>query len=167
MAFSPIVAFGPHSAEPHHVNSRRRLAKNDTALLDIGCVYQGYCSDLTRTFFLGKICELQKQIYSLVSEAQTLAVKGIRSGRKASDIDGIARSVISRRGYGPQFIHSTGHGVGIDIHEPPRISNKDNTVLKPGMVITVEPGIYLPGKFGVRIEDTVLVTHKGNEVLTR
>lgn len=165
-SFTTIVASGPNSANPHHISESRRVQKNDIVLIDMGCVYKGYCSDLTRTLFLGKMNDLHKQVYTLVSRAKIEAQSRLKSGVKAKDIDTAARDVISRGGYGKDFVHTTGHGVGIDIHEPPRLSRLDTTVLKSGMVVTVEPGIYLEGRFGVRIEDTLLVTKKGSEVLT-
>jgi len=166
-AFETIVAFGANSAFPHHVSSKTKLKKDDTALIDLGCSWNGYCSDLTRTFFFGKISENQHRVCDLVKKAHDLAIQSVKSGAKAFDVDKTARQIISLGGYGRQFVHSTGHGVGVDIHEAPRISAKDKTVLKPGMVVTVEPGIYIQGCFGVRIEDTVLVTKKGCEVLTK
>ncbi|OGS25147.1 MAG: hypothetical protein A2314_02800 [Elusimicrobia bacterium RIFOXYB2_FULL_50_12] len=166
-SFPCIVAAGPNSANPHHINSGRKIEENDVVLIDLGCILHGYCSDLTRTLFLGKINRFRARIYSIVRAAHHLAIKRLKSGVKASAIDKTARRTISACGYGRQFIHSTGHGVGIEIHESPRLGRHDNTLLKPGMVITVEPGIYLQGQFGVRIEDTLLITEKGNEVLTR
>lgn len=165
-SFLPIVASGPNSASPHNVCSNRKLKKNDIILLDIGCIYKGYSSDLTRTFFLGKINDLALSVYNMVDEAYLKALSAVRDGVKASEIDMAARRVISGYGYGRQFIHSVGHGVGIEVHEPPRLSKSDETVLRAGMVVTVEPGIYIPGKFGVRIENTILITGKGIEVLT-
>jgi Xaa-Pro aminopeptidase len=165
-SFLPIVASGPNSALPHHVGSTRKIRKNDTVLIDLGCVFKGYCSDLTRTFFLGKITHLQKKVYSLVETAQKQGIKNLIAGKKAFEIDSLTREVFSKAGYEKYFVHSTGHGVGIEIHEPPRLGPKDGTVLKAGMVVTVEPGIYLPGRFGVRIEDTIEITKKGIKVLT-
>jgi len=166
-AFLPIVAFGPNTANPHHLSSERKLAGNDIVLIDIGCSVNGYCSDLTRTFFLGKINAQKKQVYNLVKNAYSRAVKSVKPGASASQVDKTARRVISRKGYGRQFIHSTGHGVGLEIHEAPRLSKSDKTVLRPNMVVTVEPGVYLSGEFGVRIEDSVLVTKNGRKVLTQ
>jgi len=165
-SFPTIVAFGPNSANPHHVPGVRKLCKSDTVLLDLGCVWKGYCSDLTRTFLFGKITGLQSRVFLCVKRAQAVALKAVRAGVFSRKVDAAARDVIAGAGYGHEFIHSTGHGVGLEIHEAPRISPKDKTVLKPGMVITVEPGVYLPGKFGVRIEDTILVTKNGFEILT-
>jgi Xaa-Pro aminopeptidase len=166
-SFLPIVASGPNSALPHHVSSLRKIRKNDTVLIDLGCIYNGYCSDLTRTFFLGKISSLQKKIYSLVENAQRQGIQNLLAGKRAFEIDALTREVFSNAGFEKYFVHSTGHGIGIEVHEPPRIAPKDETALRPGMVVTVEPGIYLPGKFGVRIEDTIEITKKGTRVLTR
>jgi Xaa-Pro aminopeptidase len=164
--FQPIVAFGPNTANPHHISSDRKIKKNDVALIDLGCVLNGYCSDLTRTFNLGKINTLFKEVHTLVKEAHARAVEQVRSGVKASDIDDVARKTISDGGYGANFIHTTGHGIGIEVHESPRLSAKDETVLETGMAVTVEPGIYLPGQFGARHEDLILVKNNGCEVLT-
>lgn len=165
-AFPIIVASGPNSANPHHISSARKIKKNDVVLIDLGCVKNGYCSDLTRTFILGKITSPFEAVYSLVREAHDRAVKRVQSGVNASDIDGTARKVISDGGYADNFIHTTGHGLGIEVHEPPRLSEADCSMLSENMLVTVEPGIYLPGKFGVRHENLLLVKKKGNEVLT-
>ena len=165
-SFPLIVASGLNSSNPHHLSSSRKIKPNDVILIDMGCVYKGYCSDLTRTFFLGKTNGLQKTVYLAVKQAHAAAMAMVRPGARADLVDKAARDVIEKAGFGGKFIHSTGHGVGIDIHESPRLSEKDKTVLKPGMAVTVEPGVYLEGDFGVRIEDTVVVTTKGREVLT-
>lgn len=166
-SFTPIVAAGPNAANPHHISSHRAVGKNDIILIDMGCLYNGYASDLTRTFAIGKITYLYRTVYALVSRAHRKAIATVRPGVSAHEVDGVARGVITGGGYGKEFIHSTGHGVGIEVHEPPRLSARDSTVLKEGMVVTVEPGIYLPGQFGVRIEDTIEVTHSGRKVLTQ
>ena len=135
--------------------------------MHLGCICEGYNSDLTKTFFLGKISTYTKKVFSIVKEAQSKAISIIKDGIACKKIDFAARSVISKNGFGKYFIHSTGHGVGVDIHEGPALSAGSNAVLKEGMAVTVEPGIYIPGRFGVRIEDTVLVTKNGCEVLTK
>jgi len=165
-AFDIIVASGPNSGYPHHVTSDRIIKKNDIVLVDIGCKFNGYCSDLTRTFFLGKIKKLHKKIFDSVKNAQKSAIREIRPEARASMIDSLARKIIKKSGFEKYFIHRTGHGVGIDIHEFPVISKEVNTILKKGMVFTVEPGVYIPEFGGVRIEDTVLVTETGCEILT-
>ena len=165
-SFKTIVASGPNSANPHHVSGNRKIQKNDIVLIDMGCVYNGYCSDLTRTFFIGKQDKNKRKIWNIVKRAHDEALQNVKQNMKASDIDLFARDIIVKEGYGKQFIHTTGHGVGLDIHEAPTIGSKSKDILKEGMIITIEPGIYLDKKFGVRIEDTVLVTKNGYKVLT-
>ncbi|CCO08899.1 M24 family metallopeptidase [Desulforamulus hydrothermalis] len=165
-AFATIVASGPRSALPHGVAGDRRLQPGDFITMDFGAVYQGYHSDMTRTVVLGEPDEKQQEIYNIVLAAQLAGLAAVRPGVKAREVDEAARQVIERRGYGEYFGHGTGHGVGLAIHENPRLAAKDETVLQAGMVVTVEPGIYLPGWGGVRIEDSVLVTDEGCEVLT-
>jgi len=165
-SFKTIVASGPNSANPHHISGNRKIQKNDIVLIDMGCIYNGYCSDLTRTFFTGKANKHQKKIWDIVKLAHDKALINVKQEMKASDIDLLARQEIKKEGYEKNFIHTTGHGVGLNIHEAPSISAKSKEILKDSMVITIEPGIYLDKKFGVRIEDTVLVTKKGYKVLT-
>jgi Xaa-Pro aminopeptidase len=166
-AFKTIVASGYRSALPHGVASSRIMAPGDFVTLDFGAVYNGYHSDITRTVVLGRPEKKQEEIYQLVLEAQMSAIESLQAGIKASDVDGAARRIIEQAGYGKQFGHGTGHGVGLSIHEKPRLSAKDQSLLEEGMVVTIEPGIYLPGWGGVRIEDTVLVLNGGCRVLTR
>lgn len=166
-AFDIIVASGKNSANPHHKPSARKFQKDDIVLIDLGCIYEGYNSDLTRTFFLGKINKYAENVFEIVKEAQKKALNVIKDGVSCREVDFAARNFIIKNGFGKYFIHGTGHGIGIDIHEEPSVSAKSKTVLKAGMVVTVEPGIYIPNKFGVRIEDTVLVTKSGCEVLTK
>ncbi|MBI5555905.1 MAG: aminopeptidase P family protein [Elusimicrobia bacterium] len=166
-AFKTIVASGPGSAIPHHAISNRKLKINDIVALDFGAIYKGYRSDLTRTVFLGKINKLFKSLYHVVLEAQTKAIAALGPGVKTQAIDQLARGIIAQAGYGRYFIHTTGHGVGLETHEAPWLGSKDTMILQPGMVVTVEPGIYIPGLGGVRIEDMVLVTATGHEVLTK
>lgn len=167
VAFSLIVAMGAHTALPHHVPGATRLAKNQPIIFDIGCTVGGYRSDLTRTLVFGKIDSSFQRIYNIVQTAQKAGIERVRPGSTGGQVDAAARSVIQKAGYGKYFIHSTGHGVGIDIHEPPWVRAQSPDILKPGMVVTVEPGIYLPGRYGVRIEDTMAVTSDGNEILTK
>ncbi len=166
-SFSLIVGFGPDSALPHHDTSARPLGANEAVLLDFGCVYNGYCSDITRTYFHGKPDKEFKKIYSIVEAAQKAGVKKVRAGVKAAEVDKACRDYISDAGFGQYFIHGTGHGVGLEIHEAPTLNTKSRDTLRAGMAVTVEPGIYLPGKFGVRIEDSVLVKKGGCEILTK
>ncbi|AEF94969.1 peptidase M24 [Desulfotomaculum nigrificans CO-1-SRB] len=165
-AFDTIMASGPRSALPHGVTSERILQPGDLLTMDYGCVFQGYHSDMTRTMVLGQPDQKQLEIYNIVLEAQLAGIAAVKEGVKASEVDQAARQIITDRGYGEYFGHGTGHGVGLNIHEEPRLASKSDTVLKAGMVVTIEPGIYLPGWGGVRIEDSVLVTQNGCEILT-
>lgn len=165
-AFDIIVASGSNSALPHHVTSGRVIKKNEPVLVDFGCVYEFYHSDCTRTFFMGRPDGEFRRVYSIVKKSQKAGITKVKSGVKARDVDKACRDVIAGKGYGRYFIHGTGHGVGLEIHESPRLYVKSKSVLRSGMTVTVEPGIYLPGKFGVRIEDPVLVTAGGCEILT-
>jgi Xaa-Pro aminopeptidase len=165
-AFGIIVASGPNSAFPHHAPTNRKIRNNELVLIDIGVERQGYKSDLTWVYFLGKINFLARKVKKVVLEAQALAIKKIRPGVKLSEIDRVSRDHIAKAGYGECFSHSLGHGIGLETHEAPRISAKAKGVIRQGMVFTVEPGIYLKGKFGIRIEDMVLVTKKGCVVLS-
>ena len=165
-SFKTIVASGPNSANPHHISGNRKIQKNDIVLIDMGCIYNGYCSDLTRTFFIGKEDKNKRKIWNIVKQAHDEALIKVKENIKAMNIDLFARNYIKQNGYDRNFIHTTGHGVGLDIHEAPTIGQKSKDILKEGMIITIEPGIYLEKEFGVRIEDTVLVTKKGYEVLT-
>jgi Xaa-Pro aminopeptidase len=165
-SFDIIVAAGKNGSYPHYLTGTRKIAENDSVLVDMGVSYLGYKTDLTRVFFLGKINVLTRRIYTIVRQAQEKAFKAIRPGVKASAVDAAARRHIADKGFGRYFEHSTGHGVGLEVHEGPSISGKSPQILQKGMVFTVEPGIYLPGRTGVRIEDMVLVTGKGVEVLS-
>ncbi len=164
---SYVVATGPNSALPHYNKSGRVIEKRDVVLIDFGGRHQGYRSDTTRTFFVGSPSEEQKKIYSIVLEAHLAGEATVAEGVRACDIDKAVRSVIERAGYGEYFTHRTGHGIGIVAHEAPDISATDTTVLKKGMAFSIEPGIYLPGKFGIRIENCVAVTEKGALPFTR
>jgi Xaa-Pro aminopeptidase len=166
-SFDTIVAAGANSAYPHYITGNQIMRKNEVVLCDLGCQVDGYCSDLTRTFFLGNISLLGRKVYDTVAQAQRLAIQAVKPGVKTAQIDRIARDEIERAGYGRHFIHSTGHGVGIEVHEPPWVGSTSADTLEPGMVITVEPGVYLKGWGGVRIEDTLLVTVNGYEILTK
>jgi Xaa-Pro aminopeptidase len=166
-SFNLIIGFGPDSALPHHETSERKLRNNEAVLIDYGCVYGNYCSDITRTYFHGKPDAEFKKVYAIVDAAQKAGLARVRAGVKTRDVDAACRNHIADAGYGQYFIHGTGHGVGLEIHEAPTLNTKSEEVLKAGMAVTVEPGIYLHGKFGVRIEDSVLVTKTGCEILTK
>ncbi len=165
-AFPFIVASGPRGSLPHAGASARVLQAGDMVTLDVGCRYLGYHSDITRTVGLGTPAAELRQIYEVVRQAQAAGIAAVRPGVLARDVDRAAREVIAAAGYGERFGHGTGHGVGLEIHEWPQVSTRSDDTLAVGMVLTVEPGIYLPGLGGVRIEDTVLVTADGAEVLT-
>lgn len=168
LAFDTIIASGPNGAMPHARPSDRVIQEGDLVTLDFGCVVGGYCSDMTRTVAVGKSDGRQREIYRLVLEAQTMGVAAVRPGRLGKEVDEEARRVIADAGYGEQFGHGLGHGVGIDVHEsPPVLSKRGEDPLEVGMVTSVEPGIYIPGWGGVRIEDLVVVTDDGCRVLTR
>ncbi len=166
MSFDTIVASGVRSALPHGKASAARLPKRGFVTVDFGVVVEGYCSDMTRTVHLGRASREARAVYDAVLEAQQAAVAAVAPGVTCAAVDTAARSVLKRAGLGKYFSHSTGHGVGLEIHEGPRLAAGVEHVLEPGMVITVEPGAYLPGALGVRIEDMVLVTDDGAEVLT-
>ncbi|MBX6395403.1 MAG: aminopeptidase P family protein [Alicyclobacillaceae bacterium] len=165
-SFDTIVASGWRSALPHGVASDKPLEKGDLVTFDFGCVYEGYCSDLTRTVAVGHIDDEKRRIYEVVLEAQQAALEEIRPGMTGREADAVARRRIEAAGYGEAFGHSLGHGVGLAIHENPRLAVQSEEVLRPGMVVTVEPGIYLPGVGGVRIEDDVVITAEGCVRLT-
>lgn len=165
--FPSIVAVGPRAALPHAVPTANKVAESSILLVDWGANEELYRSDLTRVFVTGKVTPKLKRIYEVVLQAQAAGIAAIRPGVSCADVDRAAREVIEEAGYGRYFGHGLGHGVGIDIHEPPRLSGSSQTELQAGMVVTVEPGVYLPGWGGVRIEDDVLVTRDGHEVLTQ
>ena len=166
-AFETIVASGPRSALPHGRASDRVLQAGDFVTIDFGAVYRGYVSDCTRTVVLGSASPKHQQIYATVLAAQRAALAGIRPGMTGKAADGIARTIIAEAGYGEAFGHSLGHGVGLIVHEGPTLSPREEAVLAPGMVVTVEPGIYLAGWGGVRIEDLAVVTEEGCRSVTR
>ncbi len=165
-SFDTIVLFGRRAALPHGIPSDAALRRGDWVLCDFGCTVGGFASDMTRTFVLGRASAIQRKVYGAVLKAQEAARLSVRAGRRACDIDKCARDMISAAGYGPLFGHATGHGVGLRIHEKPRISASDTSILQRDTVITVEPGIYHPRFGGVRIEDMVVVRKEGCEILT-
>ena len=166
-AFPTIVAAGPRGALPHAVPGRGRIRAGQLTVVDFGARADGYNSDTTRTIVTGKVPKRAREIYRIVAAAQRAALETIRPGARASEVDRAARDVIAGAGYGKYFGHGTGHGVGLEVHESPTISPKSGETIAPGMVFTVEPGIYLKNFGGVRIEDMVLVTAEGYEILTR
>jgi Xaa-Pro aminopeptidase len=162
---SGLAAFGPHSAAPHHVVTGRPARAGDCVIVDFGGTRHGYRADVTRTYHVGEPPKRFRRIYEVVREANARAIEHVRPGVTAERIDAVAREHIVDAGFGAHFSHRTGHGIGLDVHEPPYLVRGDATVLEQGMAFTVEPGIYLPGEFGVRIEDVVLVTADGGERL--
>ncbi len=165
ISFTPIVAFGPNSAIPHHLPEDTKLSKNTIVLLDLGASLENYCSDLTRTIFFGKAPKKFIDMHSTVLQAQKLAISKIKPGGKASEIDKVARDYIISKGF-PNIGHSVGHGVGVEVHEAPHLSPNSHDIVSERMVFSVEPGIYLPGYGGVRIEDLVLVTDSGAQLIS-
>ncbi|MFS0787238.1 Xaa-Pro peptidase family protein [Shouchella sp. 1P09AA] len=164
-SFDIIVASGTRSALPHGVASDKVIQSGELVTLDFGAYYNGYCSDITRTLAVGDVSEELKNIYEIVRVAQQRGIDGIKPGMTGKEADAITRDYITEQGYGEYFGHSTGHGLGMEVHEAPGVSTKSDVVLEPGMVVTVEPGIYVPGVGGVRIEDDILITETGNERL--
>lgn len=164
--FDTIVASGPRSAMPHAHASQREVRSGEFLKIDGGSQWQGYNSDITRTVVLGSATSQQQEIFQVVLEAHDQALSAVRPGMLGQELDGVARKVIEEAGYGPNFGHGTGHGVGLSVHEEPRIGKESRVILAEGMAFTIEPGIYLPGVGGVRIEDTVLLTETGVELLT-
>jgi len=165
-AFETIVASGPNASFPHACVSERIIKKGEPIIIDIGVEYQGYKCDLTRTFFLGKINPVIHKAYQAVCEAQQEAISKIKHGALIKDIDLAARNYLKQKGLEKFFIHSLGHGIGLEVHESPSINKKNNSRLQAGTILTIEPGIYVAGHYGIRIEDMVLVTSNGSEVLS-
>lgn len=166
-SFDTIVASGKRGAMPHGKASDKKIANNELITCDFGCVYQGFCSDMTRTFAIGQVDPQLLVIHEIVKAAQMAGIKAIKPGIAIGEIDKICRDYIKEKGYEQYFTHGTGHGLGIEIHEAPWVIKNETTVLVPGMVITVEPGIYIPNLGGVRIEDDILVTKDGYQILTK
>lgn len=165
-SFDIIVASGYRSALPHGVASDKVIEKGDLVTLDFGAYYNGYVSDITRTVAVGEPDEKLKEVYNIVLEAQLRGMEGIKPGMSGKEADALTRGHITEKGYGEYFGHSTGHGIGLEVHEGPALSAKSDIILEPGMLVTVEPGIYIPGLGGVRIEDDTLITKDHNEKLT-
>jgi len=165
-SFDTIVASGPRSALPHGVATDKKIQSGELVTLDFGAYYQGYCSDITRTIAVGKPDPKLEEIYAIVLKAQLNGIQKIKPGMSGKEADALTRDIIGEAGYAQYFGHGTGHGIGLEIHEGPTLSPRGEKILQPGMVVTVEPGIYLPGVGGVRIEDDVVITEQGCEVIT-
>ena len=166
MSFETIVAGAERSALPHGRATLAKIPKRGFVVLDFGVVLDGYCSDMTRTVHMGPARKGEREVYEAVLDAQLAGIAAVRAGVSGEAVDAAARGVLEAAGLAEAFTHSTGHGVGLEIHEAPRLGKKQTQTLKSGMVVTIEPGVYLPGRFGIRIEDTVLVTKTGCEILT-
>jgi len=166
MSFSTIIASGERSALPHGRASDQPIAAGGFVVCDFGVILSGYCSDQTRTVWVGPVSQEARRAYEAVHDAQQAAIDAVRPGIAVGEVDAAARKVLRKAGLGRYFTHSTGHGVGLEIHESPRVGDGQNEILQPGMVITIEPGVYFPGKWGVRIEDMVAVNAGGCEVMT-
>jgi Xaa-Pro aminopeptidase len=161
MSFDPIVASGPNGSMPHAVPSERQIQRGDFITMDFGCVYEGYCSDMTRTVAVGEVSDEQRAVYDIVLRAQLAGIGAARAGVTGAQVDGAARQVIADAGYGAYFGHGFGHSVGVEIHEAPNANPTNDKPLPCGAVISAEPGIYLPGRFGVRIEDVIVIGEDG------
>lgn len=165
-SFDIIVASGYRGALPHGVASEKVIKSGELVTMDFGALYQGYCSDITRTIAVGEISDELTEIYDTVLQAQLLGVSGIKAGMSGKEADALTRDYITEKGYGEYFGHSTGHGLGLEVHENPRLASSEETILEENMVVTVEPGIYVPDVGGCRIEDDIVVTKEGNKRLT-
>ncbi|MBO4368364.1 MAG: aminopeptidase P family protein [Clostridia bacterium] len=165
-SFDALICFGPNAAEPHHETGMDVLKTGDAVILDVGLLLDGYCSDMTRTCFMGGMTDEQKKVYDIVRKANAAGRAMAKPGIPLSEVDRAARDVITAEGYGEYFLHRTGHGIGLQVHEPPDVSaSSKDIIIKPGMCFSVEPGVYLKGRFGVRIEDLVAITENGAETL--
>jgi len=165
LSFEPIIASGPNSSMPHYCEDSRIIQEKDIIILDLGCIYKGYCSDTSRTVFVGGITDEEKKVYDIILKSNKAGEEAAKQGVKAEDVDKASRDIIKNEGYGQYFLNRTGHGIGISVHEAPYIRTGNKQILKKGMAFSVEPGIYMQNKFGMRIEDIVLIGEDGPEIL--
>lgn len=163
LAFLPIVGAGPNGAKPHHQSDETIIKAGDMVVIDMGGIVSYYCSDMTRTIAVGEVTPKMLEVYELVRNAQEAGVQAVKPGIPIGEIDRVTRDVIVKGGYGPNFVHRTGHGLGIEVHEEPYVYTGNDLIIETGMVFSIEPGIYLPGEFGIRIEDIVVATENGSE----
>ena len=166
ISFDPIVVTGAKTSMPHGVPGDRKVQRGDFLTMDFGCIYKGYCSDMTRTVAIGGVSDEMKAVYNIVLKAQLAGIAAAKAGLKGREIDAAARKVIDEAGYGEYFGHGFGHGIGLEVHEEPNAGPVSEALMEPGVVISAEPGIYLPGRFGVRIEDVIIITENGCENIT-
>ena len=166
-SFDTIVTSGTRGAMPHGTATSKLIQSGELITLDFGCVYGGYCSDITRTIAVGDVSSKQREIYNIVHFTQLKALGAVKMGIATKEIDALSRRILAQFGLDSFFGHGLGHGVGIDVHEQPTLNSKSATILKSGMVVTIEPGVYIPNEFGVRIEDTVVITSESIEILTK
>lgn len=167
ISFSPIVASGPNSSRPHYNGDQRIIEEQDVIILDFGCVYNGFCSDMSRTVFVGGITDEQRRIYDIVDRSNRAGEEAAVKGVTCESVDKAARDVIDNEGHGEHFLNRLGHGIGCSVHEAPYIKGENKRILDVGMAFSIEPGIYLPGKFGMRIEDILVITEDGTEILNK
>ncbi|MFC1781722.1 M24 family metallopeptidase [Planctomycetota bacterium] len=165
-SFETIVAFGPNASRAHHQPGARKIKKKDTVLIDFGARYRGYCSDITRCFAVGRASDFYRKVYDAVERAQAEAIQMVKAGIKIKELDAVAKEIIAKSNL-PVYGHGTGHGLGIEVHELPALNSQYKGVLEAGCVVTIEPGVYIPGKLGIRMEDDVLVTENGCKILTK
>jgi Xaa-Pro aminopeptidase len=165
-SFPPIVAAGANGALPHAEPGERRIEKGELVVFDMGALLDGYCSDCTRTYATGEVSPDAREVYELVRRAQVAALEAIGPGKSGKEVDAVARSQIEAAGHGEHFGHGLGHGVGLEVHEAPRLSTRSEDTLQASEVVTVEPGVYVPGSYGVRIEDLVVITEDGHRNLS-
>ncbi|TCO79827.1 M24 family metallopeptidase [Marinisporobacter balticus] len=167
LSFNPIIASGPNSSKPHYNEYARYIQEKDVIILDFGCTYKGLCSDMSRTVFVGGISDEERKVYEIIYQANKAGEKAAKEGVAAESVDKVSRDVIKNAGYGEYFLNRLGHGIGYSVHEAPDIKGGNERILEKGMAFSIEPGIYMPGKFGMRIEDIVCITENGSEVLNK